>query len=328
MRMPIELREGEDALASGYLATMADLLRDRVASRPATLRALLATAHETRKPLVLPGCYDALGARLIEQAGFDAAYMTGFGSSASLLGRPDVGLLGLSEMVDNARRLADAIDVPLVADADTGYGNQINVIRTVQQYEQAGVAGIHIEDQIMPKKCGHMTNKQVVDADEMFAKVRAAAAARRQDDFLLIARTDARAQHGLDDALRRAAGCLDAGADVLFVEALETEAEIETVAREFADTPLLFNWAEGGKTPPLSYQDIAALGFEMIIAPIGTLLSAATAMQRYLVRLKQDGTPASFVDDLMAFGEFNDTIGLTEIVELERRFKNDVDHDS
>ena len=299
---------------------MADLLRDRAVSGPTRLRELLATAVAQRRPLVLPGCYDALGARLIEQTGFDAVYMTGFGTAASLLGRPDVGLLGLAEMVDNARRIADAVDVPVLADADTGYGNRINVIRTVQQYEQAGVAGIHIEDQVQPKKCGHMENKQVIDAEEMFAKVRAAAAARRDDDFVLIARTDARGPHGLDDTLRRAAGCLDAGADVLFVEALQDEVEIERVATEFAGVPLLFNWAEGGKTPPLSYDRIAELGFAMIITPIGALLSATRAIQEYLAKLKTDGSPAAFADDLMPFAEFTDMIGLGEILTLEDRF--------
>lgn len=305
---------------------MADLLRTRgtsnAISTPARLRALLATATEERRPIVLPGCYDALGARLIEQADFDAVYMTGFGTAAGLLGRPDVGLLGLGEMVDNARRIADAVDLPVIADADTGYGNQINVIHTVRQYEQAGVAGIHLEDQVLPKKCGHMENKQVVDADVMYAKVRAAAAARRDDDFVLIARTDARAPHGLDEALRRASGCLDAGADVLFVEALQAKHEIARVAEEFAGVPLLFNWAEGGKTPPLDYDEIAALGFSMIIMPIGTLLSATRAMQQFLVDLKASGTPAPFAHELMAFSDFTDTIGLGEIVELEDRFSS------
>lgn len=301
---------------------MADLLRERVSSGPARLRELLADAVAQRQPLVLPGCYDALGARLIEQASFDAVYMTGFGTAASLLGRPDVGLLGAHEMVDNARRIADAVDIPVLADADTGYGNQINVIRTVQQFEQAGVGGIHLEDQVLPKRCGHMENKQVVDATEMYAKVRAAAAARRDHDFVLVARTDARAPHGLDEALRRASGCLDVGADALFIEALQGEAEIEQVAREFAGTPLLFNWAEGGKTPPLPYDHIAELGYAMIITPIGTLLSATRAMQHFLAELKSTGTPAPFADELMSFHEFTATIGLDEISDLEQRFSS------
>ena len=274
----------------------------------------------TREPLVLPGCYDALGARLIEQAGFEGVYMTGFGTTASLLGRPDVGLLGMSEMVDNARRIVGAVDLPVLADADTGYGNQINVIRTVQEYERAGVAGIHIEDQVLPKKCGHMENKQVVEVDQMVSKVAAAVAARHDDDFVVIARTDARAPHGLDAAIDRARRCLDAGADVLFVEALLGEEEIEIVAKEFAGVPLLFNWAEGGKTPPLDYGRIAELGFAVIIMPIGMLLAATKAMQAFLARLKAEGTPADFIDELLSFSDFTDLIGLPDVEALERRF--------
>src|ERR1700761_6448859 len=179
--------------------------------------------------VLAPGCYDALGARLIEQAGFPAAYMTGFGSAASRLGRPDVGLMTMSEMVDNARRIVDAVGIPVIADADTGYGNSLNVIRTVREYEAAGVAAIHLEDQVMPKKCGHMDGKQVVGVEEMAAKVAAAVAARRSPDFLIIARTDARAAEGLEAALQRARIYREAGADALFIEAPESEAEIETV---------------------------------------------------------------------------------------------------
>lgn len=270
--------------------------------------------------MVLPGCYDALGARLIEQADFDAVYMTGFGTTASLIGRPDVGLLSSTEMVDNARRITSAVDLPVVADADTGYGNQINVIRTVQQYQRAGVAGIHIEDQILPKKCGHMENKQVVDADVMTAKIAAATAARTDDDFVIIARTDSRAEHGLDEAIRRAWACHKAGADVLFVEALQGEEEIERVASEFAGVPLLFNWVEGGKTPPLTYDEVAALGFAMIIMPTTMLLAATAAMQHTLVKLKPAGTPAPFLDELMPFDDFTKLIGLPEINTLEARF--------
>ena len=298
---------------------MSDLLRPRI-SGPAQLRPLLQTAIADRRPLIAPGCFDALGARLVQQAGFDAAYMTGFGTTASLLGRPDVGLLGLGEMVDNARRIVGAVDIPVIADADTGYGNQINVIRTVQEYERAGVAALHIEDQVLPKKCGHMDDKQVVDADVMVGKVRAAAAAGSDDDLVIIARTDARAPLGLDEAIRRAHACIEAGADVLFVEALEGDDEIERVAAEFAGVPLMFNWVEGGKTPPLTYGDIAELGFAIAIMPIGMLLAATAAMRDYLVQLKNEGTPAPFVDELMPFGDFTDLIGLPEIANLEQRF--------
>lgn len=291
---------------------MADLLRTRP-DGPAALRALLAGTD----PILLPGCYDALGARLIEQADFDAVYMTGFGTAASLLGRPDVGLLGLGEMVDNARRIVAATDLPVVADADTGYGNPINVIRTVQEYERAGVAGLHIEDQVMPKKCGHMEGKAVVPTEEMEAKIRAAVSARTNPDLVLIARTDARAPHGFDHALERARRFVDAGADVLFVEALTGEDEIETVAKELAGIPLVFNWAEGGKTPPLPYERLAELGYRMIIMPIGTLLAATRAMQEVLASIRKHGTPLAALDELPAFGAFTDLIGLPEIETLE-----------
>src|SRR6185312_3795220 len=193
---------------------MADLL-----STPPSPRARLRELLASPAPLLAPGAYDALSARLIEQAGFDVVYMTGFGTTASLIGRPDVGLLSGSEMVDNARRICAAVDVPVIADADTGYGNAVNVVRTVQLYEQAGVAGIHLEDQVMPKKCGHMTGKVVIPPDEMVGKIRAAVAARRDPDFLLIARTDAAAVEGLSAGIDRARAYAAAGADVLFVEA-------------------------------------------------------------------------------------------------------------
>ncbi len=294
---------------------MADLLRPRT-DGPSLLRARLAEPG----PVLLPGCYDALGARLIEQAGFDVVYLTGFGASASLLGRPDVGLLGLGEMADQARRIVAATDLPVVADADTGYGNPINVIRTVQTYEQAGVAGLHLEDQILPKRCGHMEGKQVVPAAEFEAKVRAAVEARTNPDLVLIARTDARAPHGLDDALDRARAARDAGADLLFVEALQDRAELEKVAAALDDVPLVFNWAEGGKTPPLTHDEIVELGYAMVIMPISTLLAATRAMQQVLARIKADGSPAGVLADLPAFAEFTDLVGLAEIGELEARF--------
>ena len=296
---------------------MADLLRS-TSDGPAALRALL----DSPGPVLLPGCYDALGARLIEQADFDVVYMTGFGTSASLLGRPDVGLLGLAEMADNARRICAAVDLPVVADADTGYGNPINVVRTVQTYERAGVAGLHIEDQVLPKKCGHMEHKQVVPTEEMVAKIAAAVAARSNPDLVLIARTDARAPNGFDDALDRAKRFVDAGADVLFVEALTGEEEIERVATELAGIPLVFNWAEGGKTPPLAHDRLAELGYKLIIMPISTLLAATKAMQAVLASIKGAGTPVEALPDLPAFGEFTDLIGLPEIEHLESKFSD------
>jgi carboxyvinyl-carboxyphosphonate phosphorylmutase len=271
------------------------------------------------EPILAPGAYDALSARLIEAAGFSAVYMTGFGTSASVLGRPDVGLLGLSEMVDNARRIVEAVGVPVIADADTGYGNPLNVIRTVHEYERAGVAAIHIEDQVAPKKCGHMEGKQLIPREEMVAKLRAAVDARRTD-LVLIARTDARAVEGLEAALERARRYYDAGADVIFFEAPQSEAEVETVAARLADVPLLFNWAEGGKTPPIGYARLRELGFRIVIFPLSALLAATRGVREVLETIRRDGTPAEALNGLPRFGEFLDLIGLPEIQALERRF--------
>jgi 2,3-dimethylmalate lyase len=294
---------------------MADLL-GAAPARTATLRERI----EAGEMVLAPGCYDALGARLVEAEGFSAAYMTGFGSSASRLGRPDVGLMSLPEMVDNARRIAQAVDIPIIADADTGYGNSINVIRTVREYEAAGVSAIHIEDQVMPKKCGHMEGKQVVPAAEMAAKVSAAVAARRSPEFLIIARTDARDAEGLDAALERARLYREAGADALFVEAPQSEQEIEAVARAFGDVPLLFNYAEGGKTPPVSHARLRELGFALVIFPLTLLLTATAAMRSALARIRTDGTPIELLPSLLPFDDFLEFIGLPEVRELERRF--------
>jgi 2-methylisocitrate lyase-like PEP mutase family enzyme len=225
----------------------------------------------------------------------------------------------MTEMVDNARNIVRACDLPVIADADTGYGNALNVIRTVQEFEQAGVAAIHLEDQVSPKRCGHLDGKQVVPVDEMAAKIRAAVAARETDEFVVIARTDAAAVEGMDAAIERARRYRDEGADVLFVEAATTEAEIEQIATALAGMPLLFNWVEGGKTPPVSLERLRALGFAIVIFPISTLLAATTAVQHVLAQIKTNGTPRPTGDDL-AFGGFVDVIGLSEIDALDHRF--------
>jgi 2,3-dimethylmalate lyase len=288
-------------------------------SGPSTPRARLRELLTGPGPLLAPGAYDALTARLVEQAGFDAVYMTGFGATASLIGRPDVGLLTGTEMVDNARRIAAAVDVPLIADADTGYGNAINVVRTVQLYEQAGVAGLHLEDQVAPKKCGHMSGKAVIGAAEMAGKIRAAVAARRDPDLVLIARTDAAAVEGLDAAIARARTYAGAGADVLFVEAPTSEDDVARVAGELGGVaPLVFNWAEGGRTPPVPLARIAELGFALVLYPIGTLLAATAGVRALLATLRADGTPQGA--DLPSFDAFTDLVGLPEVHELESRF--------
>ncbi len=294
---------------------MAGLLQTKD-SGPRRLRELLSGPE----PVLAAGAYDALSARLVEAAGFPAVYMTGFGTAASQLGRPDVGLLGMSEMVANARRIAQAVAVPVIADADTGYGNPINVIRTVQEYERAGVAAIHIEDQVAPKKCGHMEGKQVIPSGEMEEKIRAAVAARRLSDFLIIARTDARAVEGIAVAVERARRYRAAGADVLFVEAPQSEKEIAEVAAALPDVPLLFNWAEGGKTPPVPLPQLHELGYRIVIFPVATLLAATRAIGEVLAQIRATGSPISVMERLTPFNDFLDFIGLPEIRELERRF--------
>jgi 2-methylisocitrate lyase-like PEP mutase family enzyme len=275
-----------------------------------TLRDLLAGPE----PVLAPGAYDALSARLVEQAGFGAVYMTGFGASASLLGSPDIGLLSFGEMADHARRIVQAVGVPVIADADDGYGNPLNVVRCVREYEAAGVAALHIEDQVAPKRCGHLAGKHVIPAAAMVEKVRAAVETRRE--MLVIARTDARAVDGLDAALERARAYRDAGADMLFVEAPEDEAECAAVAQAFSDTPLLFNWADGGRTPPLPLERIRELGFSLVLFPVTTLFAATAAVRESLARLRERGTP----EPALGFGEFTDLIGLPDAQRLEERY--------
>ena len=271
--------------------------------------------------VVAPGAYDGLSARLIAQAGFSLIYMTGFGTAASVLGQPDVGLLTMSEMVGRASALAAVLgDLPLIADADTGYGNPINVRRTIREYERAGVAGLHIEDQVWPKKCGHMEGKQVIPVDEMVQKIRAAVDARQDPDFVIIARTDANAVYGLEDALRRGRAYRGAGADVIFIEAPRSIEELRAIAQAFPDVPLLYNWAESGKTPLLPLEEIHALGFKLVIFPVSMLFAATQALLDLLEALKQGQTSLAFAERMVTFSQFTDQIGLPEIQALERRY--------
>jgi carboxyvinyl-carboxyphosphonate phosphorylmutase len=271
--------------------------------------------------IVAPGAYDAFSARLIAQAGFPAVYMTGFGTAASVLGQPDVGLLTMSEMVSRAAALAAVTgNIPLIADADTGYGNPINVRRTIREYERAGVAGVHIEDQIWPKKCGHMEGKQVIPSEEMVQKIRAAVDARQDPDFVIIARTDAGAVYGFEEALRRGQQYREAGADMLFIEAPRSLAELQAITRTFPGVPQLFNWAESGKTPALPIEEIRALGFKLLIFPVSLLFAATHAMLELLELLKRGETTQPFVSRMVTFGEFTNLVGLPEIQSLERRY--------
>jgi 2-methylisocitrate lyase-like PEP mutase family enzyme len=294
---------------------MADLLT-KSGNHRRQLRRLLAQD----RPLLAPGSHDALSARLVEQAGFEAVYMGGFATTASLLGRPDIGLLGGSEMIGNARRIVQAVDRPVIADADTGYGNPLNVIRTVREYEQAGVAAIHLEDQVSPKRCGHMAGKHVVPVEDMLAKLRAAVAARSDPDFVLIARTDALALEGVDGAIDRAKRYADAGADLLWVEAPNTEAEIEKIATALDGHTLLLNWLEGGRTPPIGIDRIRELGFALVLFPIGSVLAMMAGLREHLDYLRAHGTPAARLGKLPTFDDFTDAVGLGEVKELEKRF--------
>ncbi len=284
--------------------------------RAARLRELL----RREEILILPGAFSPFVARQIEAAGFEAAYLTGFGTAAAVLGRPDVGLLTLPEMVAHARHTAAAVSIPLLSDADTGYGNALNVRRTVEEFEAAGAAGIHIEDQVWPKRCGHMEGKQVIPRDEMVAKVRAAVRARQDPDFVIIARTDARAVNGLEDALERSRAYRDAGADVLFVEAPQSVAELERVAKAFRDVPLLINLAAGGKTPILAPKELQNMGYRIALFPVDTLLAASKAIGDVLSHLRRTGTTAPLYDrHMMPFAEFLRLIGAPDLLAWERQ---------
>jgi 2-methylisocitrate lyase-like PEP mutase family enzyme len=232
-----------------------------------------------------PGAYDCITARMIEQAGFSAVYMTGAGTAAAL-GYPDYGLVTMSEMVENAGRIAAAVKIPVIADADTGYGSELNVIRTVREYEQRGVAGIHIEDQGFPKKCGHLENKAIVPLEDYLAKIRAAASAKRDPDFLIIARTDARAVLGFEDAIRRANASLDAGADMVFVEAPESLEEVAAVPR-LVHGPCLLNMVWRGKTPEVTLGDAQAMGYKLAILPVLLFNAVVGVCDQMLAELKQ-----------------------------------------
>lgn len=270
--------------------------------------------------LILPGAFSPFVARQIEAAGFEAAYLTGFGTAADVLGRPDLGLLTLPEMVAHARHTAAAVSIPVVSDADTGYGNALNVRRTVEEFETAGVAGIHIEDQVWPKRCGHMEGKQVIPRDEMVAKVRAAVRARQDPDFVIIARTDARAVTGLDDAIDRSKAYLDAGADVLFVEAPQSVAELERVGKTFPGVPLLINVAAGGKTPILTPKELQDMGYRIALFPVDTLLAAAKAIGDVLAHLRRTGTTAPLYDrQMMRFEDFLRLVGAPDFLAWERQ---------
>jgi 2-methylisocitrate lyase-like PEP mutase family enzyme len=285
-----------------------------------TTRRALRDLVQRKGGVVVPGAYDAVSARLVERAGFPAVYMTGYGTSASRLGLPDLGFAGLAEMADHARNLAAAVGIPLIADADTGYGNALSVRRTVQTYEAAGVAALHLEDQVTPKRCGHLSGHQIVPRAEFAGKIRAAVEARTDPDLLVIARTDAISAEGFDEALRRGEAAAKAGADMLFIEAPRSEAEVARIAEAF-DTPLLYNYAPGGRSPLLPFPRLRELGYAIVILPVDTLFVAVKAMTDFLREVRTADDLTRLADRYVSFRDFNELIGVTEQLGLADRYR-------
>ncbi len=273
------------------------------------LRALL------KRPglIIAPGVYDALSARICEMVGFEAVSHSGYGTAAATLGQPDIGLLDMTEMARQVGSVANAVQIPVLGDADTGFGNAVNAYRTVQEYIRAGAAGLFIEDQVLPKRCGHMRGKQVISKQEMLGKLKAAMHARdeRDSDFVIMCRTDAIAVNGFEDALDRAKAAVDLGVDMIFVEAMETREEMERVGREIR-VPLMLNLVEGGRTPLMTYKEAEELGFKYVVPALTALLAAAKGMYDVMRRVREEGVSDAYLDRLFSFQEF------ARIVHMER----------
>jgi len=267
-----------------------------------------------------PGAYNALTAKIIEDQGFNTIYITGYGTSAANFGLPDIGLLTMTEMVDNAKRIVDAVEVPVIADADTGYGNAINITRTVQEYEKAGVNAIHIEDQTWPKRCGHMMGKQVISQEEMITKIRAAVDARKNSDFLIIARTDTLATDGFKEAINRGKEYHKQGADIIFIEAPRTINQIKKIPQLLDDTYLLINMSP--RTPRVSIEDLKNFGYSIAIYPGICLAASILACIEDLRLLKNEGTQRDFSDIIQSFSQLNQFLGLKYYLDLEKKYKN------
>lgn len=280
------------------------------------LRRLLANGEI----IVAPGAYDAWSARLIAEAGFKAVYMTGYGVSASEIGKPDIGLLTMTEMALAVKNIVNASgNIPVIADADNGYGGIMNVMRTVEEYERAGVAALQLEDQVIPKRCGHMEGKEVIPKEEMIAKIKAAVAARKNPDLCIVARTDARAVNGLEDALDRALAYEKAGADIIFIEAPQSVEEMRKIAQTIK-APLLANMVENGKTPLLNSSELKKVGYRIVIYPVAPLYTATKAIIDFCNQLKKDQTSANSLSNMVDFPTFNKLIHLDDIRNEEKRF--------
>lgn len=283
------------------------------------LRALI---EQATSPILLPGAPNALTARVIEQAGFGAVYVSGAGVTNTYLGMPDLGLMSVTELVGHVAAMAESVSIPLVVDADTGFGNALNVRRTVQLLERAGASAIQLEDQTLPKRCGHLDGKTIVPAAEMAGKIRAAVDARRNAETLIIARTDAVAVEGLEPALERAERYAEAGADVLFVEALRTKDDMAAaLARLSHRAPMLANMVEGGKTPVLPSAELQSLGYSIAIFPGGTVRALSFALQGYLQSLREHGTTTPWLPQMLSFDKLNDVIGTPEMLALGKRYE-------
>jgi 2-methylisocitrate lyase-like PEP mutase family enzyme len=270
-------------------------------------------------PLLAPGVYDALSASMAEEAGFEAAYLSGASIAYTLLGRPDIGLVSMTEVADVMARISDRVSLPVIIDGDTGFGNALNVQRTVRVFERAGAAVIQLEDQTFPKRCGHLQDKTLIPPAEMAGKIRAAVDAR--DHMLVMARTDAIAVEGIDAALERAERYLEAGADILFVEAPEDRAQMEAITQRFAArVPLLANMVEGGKTPLADVDELGALGYRIVIFPGGLVRALSWAAREYFASLKANGTNAPFRNRMFDFNGLQGLLGTTEMLETARQY--------
>ena len=283
----------------------------------ATLRSALATG----KIVLAPGCYDSLSALMIERAGFPAAYLSGAALAYTRFGRPDIGLISMSEVVDTASLIAERTSIPLIVDGDTGFGNALNVQRTVRLFSNRGAQGIQLEDQTMPKRCGHLAEKTLVSCGEMVGKIRAALDARGNPDCMIIARTDAIAVEGFEAAIDRAEAYLAAGAEVLFIEAPRNDEELSAVCAHFKGrVPLMANMVEGGKTPVKSAAELEALGFSLVIFPGGTVRALAYTLAGYFDSLKEYGTTLPWRDAMYDFAKLNQLVGTPQMLELGKRY--------
>ena len=276
--------------------------------------------QDKSKPLVIPGVYDAIGAKIVEKVGFEAMFQTGYGTSATLLGMPDYGFIGSTETVDNARRICHAVSVPVIVDADTGYGNALTVDKLVRELETAGASGIFLEDQKWPKRCGHMKGKEVIPKDEYAEKLQAALDARSDKDFIIVARTDARATEGLDKAIERGLFYKKIGADAIFIEAPKTIQEMQKIGTSI-NAPLVANMIEGGATPISSKSKLHSMGFKIILYPLSVLFSNTFATFQTLKELKKFGITKKSKKKMVNFDQFNEIVELSKYTKLEKRYK-------